>query len=96
MHCPCPDEIKINEDNQHIGDIHFTKDNWDTGIIAHEAFHAMLWFIRGLVVDFARILYLNWTEEEETMADQFELMNDWLHEWLWKKNPNPKWQKESN
>lgn len=79
---------------QHIGELHFIKDRWDLNIVTHEFLHALFHYIRVIVPDFGRSFYMNWMSEEEKICYPFGEWCDWAYRWLWKKNPNPKWEKE--
>ena len=93
LHTPC--EVEIDGEFQHIGEIHFIKDSWDLEHVAHECTHGLFHYIRCLVSDFPRMLYLNIMECEEEVCYPFGQFVDMSYRWLWKKNPNPKWLKEN-
>ena len=93
LHSPT-DYLAFDQPGQHLGELHFIKNNWDLEKVAHEFLHGLFHYIRVLVPDFGRAFYMNWMSEEEKICYPFGEWVDWAYRWLWKKNPNPKWQKE--
>lgn len=86
--------LYVDEKRQHMGSIHFVKDGWDLSTVSHEVLHALFHYIRVLVPDFPRALYKDWMEKEEALCYPFGDWVEWIYRWLWKYNPNPRWQKE--
>ena len=92
LHSPM-DSLFIDGPKQHLGEIHFVKDQWELEHVAHEMLHAMFHYIRVLVPDFSRALYRDLMGAEENLCYPFGEWVDWVYRWLWKFNPNPKWVK---
>lgn len=89
-----PVSCNIHVPAQHLGEIHFVKDNWDLELVVHELVHAQFHYIRMQVEDFVRPLYQfykEWMEWEEDLCYPFGKWINWVYNWLWKKNPNPRW-----
>jgi len=91
LHSPC--DIELDGEYQHIGEIHFIKDQWNMEHVAHECSHGVFHYIRCLISDFPRKLYLNFMECEEEVCYPFGQFVDMAYRWLWKQNPNPRWQR---
>lgn len=88
----------IHEPCCHIGEIHFIKDRWDENIVTHELVHAQFQYIRKVVEDFVRPLYqfyTEWIEWEEILCYEFGRWFDFVWRWLWKTNPNPRWERHN-
>jgi hypothetical protein len=92
LHSPC--EVMLDGEFQHIGEIHFVLDHWDLETVVHECTHGLFHYIRCLIIDFPRMLYMGYIENEEEICYPFGKFVELAYKWLWKKNPNPSWQKE--
>jgi hypothetical protein len=86
-----PEITKIDTENQCLGHLHFVKDNWAMDIVAHEMMHGFLHYVRTMIPNFTRALYMHFMDEEEDLlCYPFGEWLDWLYRWLWERNPYPK------
>lgn len=89
--------LEFDQPHQCIGDLHFIAQHWDEETVGHELIHAIIHYCRSMIPHVARIIYLGPMEEEEDkIAYPFGRMFNGVWRWLWKKDPNLKWQRAEN
>ena len=77
---------------QFLGHLHFYKDAWNSDTVAHELLHALFRYIKVVVVDFPRALYLEFRDDKEALCYEFGYWMEWVYNWLFDKNPQEQWR----
>lgn len=103
--CVCHEPLRINiagdgaetvaSRRSKLGEVHFHVDGWNEEIVAHEALHAAIGASRWIGPKLADLDSGSEIEQEEALCYRLGEMFSHLYRWLWKHNPNPRWQRRT-
>ena len=96
--CFCPASYFTDENTMEIsvprcfGELHFVKDDWEQGIVAHELIHALVHRIRLFHPDMECIVEQR-KLSEEVIAYEYSNWFEKVYNWLWEVNLSKRWKR---